>query len=63
VRQHIADQNEAVVTGALEQVRLAALSEETNLLVPMRRALQSGATLGQICDQLRAVFGEHRVYG
>jgi methylmalonyl-CoA mutase N-terminal domain/subunit len=31
-----------------------------NLLVPMREALRVRATLGEVSDALRRVFGEHR---
>jgi methylmalonyl-CoA mutase N-terminal domain/subunit len=61
VRNHKINQDRELITRKLEQVRLAALHEDVNLLVPMRKALKSGATLGQICDQLRSVFGEYRV--
>ena len=49
------------------QVHVAALKEveETargtdNLLHPMREALKARATLGEVSDALRRVFGEHR---
>ena len=34
-----------------------------NLLPPMKRALETGATLGQVAGVLRGVFGEHRPLG
>jgi methylmalonyl-CoA mutase N-terminal domain/subunit len=52
-------QDREKVISALAGVELAARGSE-NLLPPMKHALQSGATLGQIADRLRAVFGEHR---
>lgn len=43
---------------------LAALADAAkgteNLLYSMRRALSAGATLGEVCDQLREIFGEYR---
>ncbi len=33
---------------------------DDNLLPPMIEAVKVGATLGEIADRLRAVFGEHR---
>jgi methylmalonyl-CoA mutase, N-terminal domain len=40
---------------------IASAAEGTaNLLPLMRRALLEGATLGQICDTLRSVWGEYR---
>jgi len=47
------------VDNALSAVRAAAEGTD-NLLPPMREALLAGATLGQICDTLRGVWGEHR---
>lgn len=53
-----ARQNRAVVDPALEAVREAARGT-ANLLPVMKRALQAGATLGQVANALRDVFGEH----
>ena len=47
------------VDNALSAVRAAADGTD-NLLPPMREALLAGATLGQICDTLRGVWGEYR---
>ena len=47
---------ESDVDRALSDVRAAAAGTE-NLLEPMREALRVGATLGEICDVLREVFG------
>ncbi len=44
---------------ALDRVRRAAEGRD-NLLPPMREALASGATLGEICQQLRQVFGTYQ---
>jgi methylmalonyl-CoA mutase N-terminal domain/subunit len=52
-------QDTGCVGPALEAVSQAAQGE-ANLLPVMKQALLAGATLGQICDQLRGVFGEHR---
>jgi methylmalonyl-CoA mutase, N-terminal domain len=41
----------------------ATASSGGNLLPPMREALRAGATLGQIVDTLRALFGEYRAQG
>jgi methylmalonyl-CoA mutase, N-terminal domain len=59
VRAHKAAQDRELVDNALDAVRAAAGSD-TNLLPPMREALRSGATLGQIANSLRALFGEYR---
>jgi len=47
------------VDAALERVRAAARGTD-NLLPPMRDALRSRATLGEVSDALRSVFGEYR---
>ncbi len=57
-----ANQNRAGVDASLAGVRTAAEGTE-NLLPVMKAALLQGATLGQLCDTLRAVFGIHRVTG
>jgi methylmalonyl-CoA mutase N-terminal domain/subunit len=43
----------------LDEVELEARTE-ANLLPVMKRALASGATLGEVSDRLRNVFGSHR---
>ena len=54
-----AAQDAQLVGAALARVRHAADASD-NLLPLMRDALRAGATLGQICDTLRAVWGEYR---
>ena len=40
---------------------LKATAEGTgNVLYPLREALRVGATLGEVCDALRAVWGIYR---
>jgi methylmalonyl-CoA mutase N-terminal domain/subunit len=46
------------VDRALEAVGEAARGTE-NLLYPMKDALRAGATLGEVSDSLRSVFGEY----
>jgi methylmalonyl-CoA mutase, N-terminal domain len=53
------NQDRAKVEAALADVDAAARGT-TNLLSVMKQALIAGATLGQIADQLRSVFGEYR---
>jgi methylmalonyl-CoA mutase, N-terminal domain len=50
----------APVTRALDGLRRAAASERENLLPLMLDAVKALATLGEISDALRDVFGEHR---
>jgi methylmalonyl-CoA mutase N-terminal domain/subunit len=50
---------QGAVDAALERVGQAARGTE-NLLHPMREALRAGATLGEVSEALRKVFGEYR---
>jgi methylmalonyl-CoA mutase N-terminal domain/subunit len=59
VQAHKAAQDRMLVDSALEAVKAAAASD-SNLLPPMREALRAGATLGQIANTLRALYGEYR---
>jgi methylmalonyl-CoA mutase N-terminal domain/subunit len=54
-----ASRDAAAVKEALEDVRAAARSTD-NLLPPMREALRRMATIGEICNVLREVFGVWR---
>jgi methylmalonyl-CoA mutase N-terminal domain/subunit len=49
----------STVTGSLERLKNAAENGE-NLLYPMKEALANLATLGEVSDTLREVFGEYR---
>ena len=51
------DQN-GVAAGHRRRARRGAGTQ--NLLVPMREALRRRATLGEVSDALREVFGEYR---
>jgi methylmalonyl-CoA mutase, N-terminal domain len=59
VRELRASRNQATVGGALVDVKKAA-EGTANLLPPMRAALRARATLGEVSDVLRGVFGEYR---
>jgi methylmalonyl-CoA mutase, N-terminal domain len=59
VRALRAERDQAAVDRALEDVRAAAAGT-ANLLVPMKEALRARATLGEVSDVLRGVFGEYR---
>jgi methylmalonyl-CoA mutase N-terminal domain/subunit len=54
-----ASRDQPAVDAALEAVGAAAVGSE-NLLPPMREALRLRATLGEVSDALRRVFGEYR---
>ncbi len=59
VTAYKAGQDRVSVDAALARVR--ATAEGTgNLLPPMKDALLAGATLGQVANALRDVFGEHK---
>jgi len=59
VASYKARQNAAVIDAAREKVAATAAGSG-NLLPVMKEALLAGATLGQIADTLRAIFGEQR---
>ena len=54
-----ASRDDAAVRAGLAAVARAARSTE-NLLLPMKEALRARATLGEVSDSLREVFGEYR---
>jgi methylmalonyl-CoA mutase N-terminal domain/subunit len=57
-----ADRDQAAVTARLDDVRDAARGTD-NLLPPMKEALRIGATLGEVSDALRDVFGVYKPGG
>ena len=54
-----AGRDQQAVRAALADLRDAAEGSD-NLLVPMREALRRMATVGEVCDTLREVFGTYR---
>ena len=52
--------NQAKVNEALNKLRKAAEEEKLNLMPLILRAVKEYATLGEICDALREVFGEYK---
>ncbi len=54
-----AGRDEAVIATALEEM-LAAAREDRNMIPSMLDACRAEATLGEICDALRAEWGEYR---
>ncbi len=54
-----AGRDAAAVTAALDAM-VAAARTEANLVPPMLDAVRADATLGEICDALRGVWGEYR---
>ena len=59
VRDLKASRDNAAVAAALADVRDAARGTQ-NVLVPMKQALAARATLGEVSDVLREVFGEYQ---
>ena len=59
LREIRATRDQATVDAALERVEETARGSD-NLLPPMREALRARATLGEVSDVLRRVFGEYR---
>ena len=53
------ERDPAEVERALAAVRAAAAGTE-NLLVPLREALAASATVGEVCDALRAEWGTYQ---
>ena len=51
--------NTVVVARALDRLRKAAASTE-NMMPPILDAVRAYATIGEMCDALREVWGEHR---
>jgi methylmalonyl-CoA mutase N-terminal domain/subunit len=59
VQQLRADRDQPAVDAALDDVRAAARGTQ-NLLYPMKEALRHKATLGEVSDALREVFGVYQ---
>jgi methylmalonyl-CoA mutase N-terminal domain/subunit len=53
------ERDEALVKKALARVKAAA-GADGNLMPPILEAVKAYATLQEICDQMRAVFGEYK---
>jgi methylmalonyl-CoA mutase N-terminal domain/subunit len=54
-----ANRDGAAISDALEAIRTTARGDD-NLLYPMKDALRAGATLGEVSDALRDVFGTYQ---
>jgi methylmalonyl-CoA mutase N-terminal domain/subunit len=52
--------NQPKVSETLDRLRVAAESENESLMPYMFEAVKEHATLGEICDALREVFGEYK---
>jgi methylmalonyl-CoA mutase N-terminal domain/subunit len=58
LRHYRSERDATVVAARLDDVREAA-SGKANLMPHFLEAVDAGATLGEICDVLRGVFGKH----
>ncbi len=54
-----AERDQPAVDAALADLRAAAATPDRNVLVPMRTALAAYASVGEVCGELRTVWGEH----
>ncbi len=63
VRRLKSERDGAAVASALGELERAAASTSENLLVPMKDALRRYATLGEVSDVLRSVFGTYQPGG
>jgi methylmalonyl-CoA mutase N-terminal domain/subunit len=52
------ERNADEAAGAVGEVRRVA-EGDGNLLLPMREALRARVTIGEICNELREVFGTY----
>jgi len=60
LRQIKKQRNQAKANDALKRLRRAAEKEDENLMPHILQAVKEYATLGEICDTLREVFGEYK---
>ncbi|MFH1757761.1 MAG: methylmalonyl-CoA mutase family protein, partial [Pseudomonadota bacterium] len=49
-----------IVAGLLKELKAAAAKEETNVFPPLIECVKAYATVQEICDTLREVFGEYQ---
>ncbi len=54
-----AGRDQAKVDARLAELRTVA-EGDANLLPPIKEALRAGASIGEVCNAMRAVFGEYR---
>jgi len=60
LRQIKKQRNQAKANDALKRLRRAAEKEDENLMPHILQAVKEYATLGEICNTLREVFGEYK---
>jgi methylmalonyl-CoA mutase N-terminal domain/subunit len=59
IQQVRANRDPAAWKAAMDRLEECARGPE-NLLPPMIEAVKAYATVGEVCDRLRSVWGEHR---
>jgi len=60
LEHHRTARDGAAVEATLTRLRDAAADEKADLMAPILDAVRSYATLGEICDAMREVFGDYR---
>ncbi|MBI2907215.1 MAG: methylmalonyl-CoA mutase [Chloroflexi bacterium] len=56
------ERDNSEVARTLRRLREAALDERVNILPPILEAVKAYATLGEMCDVMRQVFGEYTAF-
>jgi methylmalonyl-CoA mutase N-terminal domain/subunit len=54
------DRDPAKAKAAIEAVRHAFAHDDVNVMPPILAAVKAHVTIGEICDEMRRVWGEHR---
>ncbi len=54
------ERNNQKVGETLDKLRNVAEDGQENLILPILHAVKEHATLGEICDTLRKIYGEHK---
>jgi len=54
-----ANRDQAAVDAGLAELTKVA-EGDANLLPPIKEALRAGASIGEVCNAMRAVFGEYQ---
>jgi methylmalonyl-CoA mutase N-terminal domain/subunit len=55
-----AERDNAAVEAAVSAIKVAAADPSTNVLYPLKDALRARATVGEVCDALREVWGTYK---
>jgi methylmalonyl-CoA mutase, N-terminal domain len=55
-----AERDNVVVEAAITAIKAAAADPSQNVLYPLKDALRARATVGEVCDALREVWGSYK---